>query len=712
MALVAFLYAHEAIAQNFTVTSTTDAVDAVPGDGNCDDGSGNCTLRAAIQESNALGATHVITLPAGTYTLTLAGTNENASATGDLDVSANITINGASAQTTFIDGGGIDRVLHVQSGATLNTINTSVTGGFISQNNGGGILNEGTLTLTRSEIQGNTADLADETLGIWGGFGGGIANSGTLTMNTVTIRGNDATGSEGPRGITGGGGGGSTPGFGGGIYNESGATVTATNCTISGNRAMGGRASRGSPNGGVWNAAGSTGGNMAAGAGGAAGGGAGGNATGDYSGGGGGGSMSSGGGSGGSGGYGAGGGAVGARTSGGSSTNPVGAGGFGGGSGNNACCSSSGGGGAGAGFGGGIFNNGGTVTLTNVTIAFNEALGGNGRTSTGGWAGRGLQGSGFGGGVFNRSGTVEMNNTLLSNNNGNVLNGSYVAAATTYEDLWGTFTSTTGYNLVFTPGGSATIGGVTTGNVTGQDPILEPIALNGGQTFTHSTLDCASPIIDAGLDAVAPAVDQTGAIRIDVNGGANISDIGAFEGPDCSVLPVALVDFSIQHQSCTISLEWTTATEVNNDYFLMERSYDMNQWIEIEKVEGSVHSLELKNYALRDATVDKQGTVYYRLTQVDIDGKKTNYGIRSVEYSCNLLIAPEAYPNPVQDVFVIESTQSGWLQLISMNGKTVHSQRLDTGENMIHIENLAPGTYTMFYQMDSDQTFREKLVKL
>ncbi len=41
--------------QNFTVTSTADVVDANLGDGICDDGSGNCTLRAAIQESNALG---------------------------------------------------------------------------------------------------------------------------------------------------------------------------------------------------------------------------------------------------------------------------------------------------------------------------------------------------------------------------------------------------------------------------------------------------------------------------------------------------------------------------------------------------------------------------------------------------------------------------------------------------------------------------------
>ncbi len=41
--------------QNFTVNTTNDITDAIPGDGFCDDGSGNCSLRAAIQESNAIG---------------------------------------------------------------------------------------------------------------------------------------------------------------------------------------------------------------------------------------------------------------------------------------------------------------------------------------------------------------------------------------------------------------------------------------------------------------------------------------------------------------------------------------------------------------------------------------------------------------------------------------------------------------------------------
>src|SRR5919197_1300453 len=86
----------EAHAASFTVDSTADAVDAAPGDGACAPAGGTCTLRAAVQETNALGGTNTINVPAGTYTLTLAGVDEDAAASGDLDVTGgSLTIEGA-----------------------------------------------------------------------------------------------------------------------------------------------------------------------------------------------------------------------------------------------------------------------------------------------------------------------------------------------------------------------------------------------------------------------------------------------------------------------------------------------------------------------------------------------------------------------------------------------------------------------------------------
>ena len=99
-------------AATFTVASTEDMVDALPGDGLCATATGTCTLRAAVQETNSQGGTNTVLLPAGTYTLTIPGADEDLAATGDLDVANDLTVTGADRSSTIIDGNGLDRVFH------------------------------------------------------------------------------------------------------------------------------------------------------------------------------------------------------------------------------------------------------------------------------------------------------------------------------------------------------------------------------------------------------------------------------------------------------------------------------------------------------------------------------------------------------------------------------------------------------------------------
>ncbi len=81
----------------FTVDTALDDPDVLPGDSQCYTGEvPGCSLRAAIQELNAMGGSHTITVPAGTYSISFPGTGEDAAATGDLDLTAmGLTINGA-----------------------------------------------------------------------------------------------------------------------------------------------------------------------------------------------------------------------------------------------------------------------------------------------------------------------------------------------------------------------------------------------------------------------------------------------------------------------------------------------------------------------------------------------------------------------------------------------------------------------------------------
>ena len=102
-------------ATNLAVNSTMDASDANHGDGICETtpGGGICTLRAAIDEVNACGSMLDVLLPAGTYTLTLAGRGDDRNATGDLDIRNAVRVIGAGRDLTVINGDWLDRVIDI-----------------------------------------------------------------------------------------------------------------------------------------------------------------------------------------------------------------------------------------------------------------------------------------------------------------------------------------------------------------------------------------------------------------------------------------------------------------------------------------------------------------------------------------------------------------------------------------------------------------------
>ncbi|MCH8960579.1 MAG: alanine racemase [Bacteroidetes bacterium] len=111
---------------DFTVDSTADAVDASPGDGVCDDGTGSCSLRAAIMEANAAPGADELVLPAGTYMLAIIGLDEDDAMTGDLDVRGDLIIDGQNNTSTIIDGVQLDRFVQVCEGARQRGIDVGL----------------------------------------------------------------------------------------------------------------------------------------------------------------------------------------------------------------------------------------------------------------------------------------------------------------------------------------------------------------------------------------------------------------------------------------------------------------------------------------------------------------------------------------------------------------------------------------------------------
>ncbi|MBZ0113300.1 MAG: right-handed parallel beta-helix repeat-containing protein [Thermoanaerobaculia bacterium] len=210
----------------FIVNETLDNVDATPGNGVCAvPFSGNCSLRAAVQEANAWPGKDFIQLPAGYFQLTRQGVGEDFAATGDLDILEEVVIFGAGWEKTVVSGGFIDRVFDVAAVGLVELYYLQVRYGSVDDL-GGGIRAEGNLLLEGVSLFGNLAH---------GGVG--LENAGTTTLESCEVAYNYTTSTNGGAGIRNIGGSltvrrssihhnGSTN-QGGGIYNYANVGITA-----------------------------------------------------------------------------------------------------------------------------------------------------------------------------------------------------------------------------------------------------------------------------------------------------------------------------------------------------------------------------------------------------------------------------------------------------------------------------------------------------
>jgi hypothetical protein len=164
-------------------------------------------------------------------------------------------------------------------------------------------------------------------------------------------------------------------------------------------------------------------------------------------------------------------------------------------------------------------------------------------------------------------------------------------------------------------------------------------------------------------------------------------------------LPIELVSFNAKKmEGGSVSLMWVTASEVNNDYFTIERSINGIDFIPVLQLPGAGNSTKTLHYSTKDDN-PLEGKNYYRLKQTDYDGAFTYSDIEEVKivHECSIQI----YPNVIDHngVFHVKtSSGKGQLQLIifSIKGMIVLEQSITTGNGITDIytdDRLAAGTY-------------------
>jgi hypothetical protein len=119
-------------------------------------------------------------------------------------------------------------------------------------------------------------------------------------------------------------------------------------------------------------------------------------------------------------------------------------------------------------------------------------------------------------------------------------------------------------------------------------------------------------------------------------------------------LPIELLSFTAEVKNEHVELDWVTGTEINNDYFNIERSVDGINFTSISTINGAGYSTQNIFYSMVDIT-PLAGISYYRLKQTDYDGETSYSDIQAVSFNHSKNLIVKIYPNPASSQITIES---------------------------------------------------------
>lgn len=183
---------------------------------------------------------------------------------------------------------------------------------------------------------------------------------------------------------------------------------------------------------------------------------------------------------------------------------------------------------------------------------------------------------------------------------------------------------------------------------------------------------------------------------------------------NATTLPITLLTFDAEEKLDNVLLTWITLTEINNDYFTIEKSRDGFNFIEVGKVDGAGNSSDRLTYRLIDKTPYK-GVSYYRLKQTDFNGDFWYSDLRVINFGkSDLLREIKLYPNPTNGEelnMVLLSSGIGELVLTirTVNGQLINTSRinLESISDNFQIEllkgnKLSKGTYLITYTLNEE----------
>ncbi len=195
--------------------------------------------------------------------------------------------------------------------------------------------------------------------------------------------------------------------------------------------------------------------------------------------------------------------------------------------------------------------------------------------------------------------------------------------------------------------------------------------------------------------------------------------VGAAGG--CPVLPIELIAFDAAWKNNSAELKWTTALEVNTDYFLVEKSYDGEKFETYGMVTAMGNSFSNKTYSIIDEKVNRKGTIYYRLQEFDKGGSEPKLSkIVSLVGNVSSDTSFELYPNPASSEMKVLMPEILFGKTVTIEaydtfGRKVYSSEIavdsDNSSFSINISELNRGTYFIKVDDNSGISLKKTLIK-
>jgi hypothetical protein len=226
------------------------------------------------------------------------------------------------------------------------------------------------------------------------------------------------------------------------------------------------------------------------------------------------------------------------------------------------------------------------------------------------------------------------------------------------------------------------------------------LPVKGGQGTTTSRSNVWRSQSDCATATIATMSLNTVDIQIEGDG---ISSRTVSFPVVSSTLPVKMADFQVKLENGRVKLDWSTATELNNDFFTVERAINGGEWTAIKTIKGAGNSTDLRHYSAIDDNL-VNGTINYRIRQTDFDGKTDISEVKTIRNSATNNKSISLYPIPNTGNTINLSGLTDYtkteLSILNASGNNIFATTLSSSS--VELPHLSTGIY--FIRIKDKQT--------